>query len=87
MAIERLGGYSGTARVVGGTWNKVWKWVNCSHIPHTEFSGATKFSEAIEKALCGQITASEILDYERRIIAGEVVDPECKPDQGKAGVA
>lgn len=77
-AIEKLGGCSATARVLGGSWNMVWKWLNISHMPHTEFSGATRYARGIEEALGGEITAEEILDYERRIITGEVNDPEQK---------
>ena len=78
-AVEILGGYSATSRIVGGTFNRVWKWLNISHIPHTEFSGATAISSQIENAVRekgGSITAAQILDYEAQIIRGQVVDPE-----------
>ena len=53
------------ARTCGVTYKAVAKWRDRGCLPRTEFTGETRYAEAIERLTGGQVTAEELLSVRR----------------------
>lgn len=61
VASDLLGGAPGLASVTGRSLQAAYKWLRKGRLPRTEYTGETKYAEAISAALGGRITKAELL--------------------------
>jgi hypothetical protein len=62
QAIAKVGGPSEAARICAVSAAAVGKWLKRGHLPRTEYTGETNYSELLSKASRGAFTAKQLKD-------------------------
>lgn len=68
IAIREAGGIVALARECRVTHQAVKKWEKAGKLPRTEWTGETKYAEAIERATHNLVTKDQLLNRNRQIV-------------------
>jgi len=61
-AIDHVGGVSAAAKICQLTPRGIYKWLGRGYLPRTEYTGETRYAEALAAASDGAFSASWLLD-------------------------
>lgn len=59
-AIEAVGGITAASKICGISYVAISKWLKRGRLPRTEYSGETKYSEALAQASGGRFSAADL---------------------------